>query len=164
MIPLPGGGGDFTQPRARLPSSSSPHTSGRSKLGKPPTLRPFSKVALRINIPQNGEEVKEAEASMPVVECGGGCAHGRGVADGGNGRRSEELTYSRMRRLLWETPDGRLLGRALSTWDIVELLVVEYVREVLGVDLGRVAVDLDARRGLAGQYPHPERQLLALKG
>ena len=90
----------------------------------------------------------------PVVECGGG----GGCTDGGNGRRSEEeLTYSRMRRLL-----GR--GRALSTWDIVELLVVEYVREVLGVDLGRGAVDLYARRGLAGQDPHPERQLLALKG
>ena len=42
--------------------------------------------------------------------------------------------------------------------------MVEYVREVLGVDLGRVAVDLDAGRGLAGQHPHPERQLLALKG
>ena len=72
-----------------------------------------------------------------------------------------EWAYSRM-RLRWELPDG--WAGALSTWDIVELLVVEDMREVLGVDLGRVAVDLDARRGLAGKHPHPERQLLALKG
>ena len=89
----------------------------------------------------------------PIVECGGGCT------DGETGTRSEHIqgcvSCGKYRRPdCWE----------LSTWDIVELLVVEYVREVLGVDLGRVAVDLDARRGLAGQYPHPERQLLALKG
>ena len=69
----------------------------------------------------------------------------------------KEGTHSRMRRLLMHAIH-------LTTWDVVELLVVEYVREVLRVDLGRVAVDLYPGRGLARQHPHPERQLLALKG
>ena len=109
-----------------------------------------SRSNLRINIPRNNGGGLSARA----VGCGmwrrmgkqalGGSEHIQGCVSGGN----------------YQT-DGRY---ALSTWDIVELLVVEDMREVLGVDLGRVAVDLDARRGLAGQHPHPERQLLALKG
>ena len=88
--------------------------------------------------------------ALSVVECGGGR---------GNGHSERANVFKDA------SPVGiaRRMG-ALSTWDIVELLVVEDMREVLGVDLGRVAVDLDARRGLAGQHPHPERQLLALKG
>ena len=93
-----------------------------------------------------------------IYHNGGGedayCAWGRMRMAG----KMKEGAHSRMRRRLqWEM-------HAIATWDIVELFVVEYVREVLRVDLGRVAVDLYARRGLAGQHPHPERQLLALKG
>lgn len=42
--------------------------------------------------------------------------------------------------------------------------MVEDVGEVLGVDLRRVSVDLNARGLLAGQYAHAEKQLLALHG
>ena len=91
--------------------------------------------------------------ALSVVECGGGWGN----------RHSEGASIFKDASPVGiaRRTDGRY---ALSTWDIVELLVVEDMREVLGVDLGRVAVDLDARRGLAGQHPHPERQLLALKG
>ena len=92
-------------------------------------------------------------SALSVVECGDrwGNRHSEGASERIQGCVSGGNCQT----------DGRY---ALSTWDIVELLVVEDMREVLGVDLGRVAVDLYARRGLAGQHPHPERQLLALKG
>ena len=138
---------EFTQP--------GPGSGNLRELQKPPTRTrwPFSKVPLIYALIFH-VIMGEAHTVCPR------CRLWNVETDGETGTRRERANVFKD-----ASPVGiaRRMG-ALSTWDIVELLVVEDMREVLGVDLGRVAVDLYARRGLAGQHPHPERQLLALKG